>query len=406
MESPYQPYVPQQVPPPPPQGGYVPPAPGYGYAPPMYAGGYGTAPIPSPDPARPIAVIGGRPMNGLRYRMTASATRRGTVPFVLLGLLAITMLTIVAMIAAWDRYNMPDFWISLVVGALAAGIFVTVMLGWRSAVRHAVEKIALRQDSLSRDPRLAGPHLTEIYSDRAVMLSAHGQAVIPFREAGQLIETSDMLLLTDRENRAILWMAEDLTPYDADILRWVLYAAVPAQARRIRGQLLPRLSAPLPLPVLDGGEPVELMLTCTEGVRRRSFSSFGLRWRLMMEIPLLLPVAMASVSYAGFTTSYPADIAIAFVLWTALLLLVSGIALSVSNRKLTRSLRSVRIAFTASGMAVNREGFTFFTPWEDVNPRRRKDVVLLESGAGTLTVPWAAAEDPEAFRALIERVTK
>ena len=126
----------------------------------------------------------------------------------------------------------------------------------------------------------------------------------------------------------------------------------------------------------------------------------------MMEIPLLLPVAMASVSYAGFTTSYPADIAIAFVLWTALLLLVSGIALSASNRKLTRSLRPVRIAFTASGMAVNREGFTYFTPWEDVNPRRRKDAVLLESGAGTLTVPWTAAEDPEAFRALIERVTK
>ena len=66
MESPYQPYVPQQVPPPPPQGGYVPPAPGYGYAPPMYAGGYGTAPILSPDPARPIAVIGGRPLNGQR----------------------------------------------------------------------------------------------------------------------------------------------------------------------------------------------------------------------------------------------------------------------------------------------------------------------------------------------------
>lgn len=315
------------------------------------------------------------------------------------------LLTILAMVAAWERGAVIDLWISLGTGLLGIILFCAALIVRQRGNHWALEKNVCRYDRQSQDPILGGSRLSELYGDRAVMLSAREQVTIFYRDAALLLETNELMLLADRENRWMIWMAEDLTPFDADTLRRLLYASVPDRFRRIKGRLLPRLSGPLPLPVFRGSEPVEQAVDLTGRILKRPLFGAAMRRRLLTSLPLLFPVAAASVSYAGFTPSYPLDIAIAFLLWTALLLLAGGIFTAISNRRFVRGTEPVRIAFTGTGIAVNWHGATLFTPWEETRPRFRKDMVQLESDFGTLTIPLRAAQDSGAFCELIRRHT-
>lgn len=99
---------------------------------------------------------------------------------------------------------------------------------------------------------------------QAEALTSRGLQTVFFQQATLLFEDTDLLILASPEN-AVVWRAEDMTPYDAHRLLSCLTCAVNPAFYRRRGMFRPWLPAPLPLPPLEQEPPVWLTLDIREG---------------------------------------------------------------------------------------------------------------------------------------------
>ena len=119
--------------------------------------------------------------------------------------------------------------------------------------------------ALASEPR---ERCMKVYDDRIEVVGAQGTSVYPFARVTRMVCTR-MLLVLCMPGEELVLRAEDMTPFDADLLLTLLRVQLPAGAAvRIRKPLAGRLVRPLPLPppprasaplmiasVPDGGEP-------------------------------------------------------------------------------------------------------------------------------------------------------
>ena len=83
------------------------------------------------------------------------------------------------------------------------------------------------------------------HGDRLVHTTLRGTIVLPYTEIQSCVETADGFALNDGTQLLIL-RGQDLTAFDADLIRAYLQERLPRQVIRIKAPVIPFLQAPLP----------------------------------------------------------------------------------------------------------------------------------------------------------------
>ena len=273
-----------------PSGLAVPPAGGTPYA--------GSPPVSAaPMPNQPLSVLGGRRLTGAEQWSVRKILRgTGTIMCVLASVLA-GFIALVMLINLSESRYFPEGGILLLIAALIFGGGMT-LFQWQQ--RRILER-AIRFNEGESEERAV-----EIYADRMVSVSADRRITIFFSQILRALETPEMFLFFDREGRFIALRAADLTPFDAQRIRELVWPRLVGGRKEWKGYLLPRLQKPRPIPVFEWEIPMEPVSTVRGITRLREYIP-----QLLSSLPLFASLGlMVGTGFADeywMTPSYIAD---------------------------------------------------------------------------------------------------
>lgn len=364
--------------------------PGYGYTP----------PAPPPDPSKPLLVTAARRMNAAQYARAAKLLGTGgrqTAGWLLFLLSAGFFVYLLYRFLIYPK----DAAAYLFLGA----VFLAFLLALAGLLRFSAARTKKASASLScymdSEPEMG---VRRLYTDRAEALTSRGLQTVFFQQATLLFEDTDLLILASPEN-AVVWRAEDMTPYDAHRLLSCLTCVVNPAFYRRRGMFRPWLPAPLPLPPLEQEPPVWLTLDIREGTAG-AFGDFAGEtarslWMPLVSLALLIAGEQAidrklSASLLADFLVYAGLIAAAMA---ALVLLVCGL-LYLSGRGKEEP---IRFLFTPDGLAVRQKQSVRFYDRRHIRIRANKRRVRLDTPDGPYFLPWAEV-DKAGGRADLRRI--
>lgn len=150
-------------------------------------------------------------------------------------------------------------------------------------------KRRLAYSTMMADPAAVQGRKLEFYDDRIESVSARGTSVIPFADVTAYIETMRVIALVSGD-RCIYIRGQDLTAYDAGLIRSFLRTRVPAKLVRDQG-------ASDPLPVRPAADPG--LFELRRGARRACipYTKQAERrtriQRFLSALPVVLPMLLA-----------------------------------------------------------------------------------------------------------------
>ena len=215
------------------------------------------APVPQEpeekaDPSRLRILVAGRPLTLMEYleilRLSSGHGTTLLVALVLLVLLFEWMAIGDAALGGNDALMSATFLLVMVSSLL-------LLLGVVWSRLRTDRKRRLAYSTMMADPAAVQGRKLEFYDDRIESVSARGTSVIPFADVTAYIETMRVIALVSGD-RCIYIRGQDLTAYDAGLIRSFLRTRVPAKLVRIKAPLIPCLYDPLPIPVFSNCDEV------------------------------------------------------------------------------------------------------------------------------------------------------
>ena len=385
-----------------PSSGQYPPVSPAPYAP--YGASYG-AWCPAPevmeepeDPARLRILVSGRDLFPQEYvglrRITAGGGRMATLLFALLTLLFGWMALSAAVTGASG--DIVAATLILVTGCL---VFLLIDLLLYGSQFH--RKCEGEYAAMCYNPNNPAPvNISEFYDDRVVVTTARGSTVVPYSRVTAYVETAGQIALFVGRD-FVCWRGGDLTPYDARLIREHLRRRVHPSVVRIKHEVIPCLQRPLPIPDLNNSDQLVVRARIDHGnwdKRRNRFH--GLMAQLPEMLSMLLVLATATAQYWILSNWFLLDVLVFFAVYFLVgLLLALLLLLPVADRQANED--TWDLAFTRDGLAMRRNGFTGFIYKERIRVVPVRDGVSLEMPSGALLLPWAAVEDAERLKGLL-----
>lgn len=371
------------------------PRPGYPYSAPVVP----EAAEPTPDPSRLRILVAGREPTLLEYEEIARlSSGHGTTLAAAMALLVL-LFGWMAIVDAAFRGNRAV--ISATILLVLASILLLVMGLVAGKVRMDRKRRMVYFTQMA-DPETAQGRKLEFYDDRIEAVSARGTSVLPFSEVTAYIETRQVIALISGE-LGVFIRGQDLTAYDAGLIRAFLSARVPAKLVRIRAALAPCLSQPLPIPVLSNRDEVlaRAQVPYSAAAERRTRGR-----RLLSTLPVVLPMLLllgtAMAQYLFLTNWFLLDTVVFFAGFTAVYLLAGLLFLAAVPRRPADGTDGVlHLAVTRDGIAFCRKGMTGFAVRTCVRPVKASGGVRLILPYTSCFIPESAMEQPAQFRAVL-----
>lgn len=217
------------------------------------------------DPSRLRILVAGRPLTLMEYleilRLSSGHGTTLLVALVLLVLLFEWMAIGDAALGGNDALMSATFLLVMVSSLL-------LLLGVVWSRLRTDRKRRLAYSTMMADPAAVQGRKLEFYDDRIESVSARGTSVIPFADVTAYIETMRVIALVSGD-RCIYIRGQDLTAYDAGLIRSFLRTRVPAKLVRIKAPLIPCLYDPLPIPVFSNRDEVPPALVFPTPSRQR-----------------------------------------------------------------------------------------------------------------------------------------
>ncbi len=343
-----------------------------------YAGNPSVPAAPVPTPDQPLSVLGGRRLSeaerwSLRKLLQGLGTAMGILTSVLTVLVALMML----LALSESRYFLQGG-IFLLIGLLLFGVGIG-LYQWR--YRRLLDKAIHLNEGESED------RAVEIYADRIVSISADRRLTIPFSEIQKAVETPEMFLFYDRHGRFIVLRGADLTPFDAQRVREIVWPRILGVRKEWKGYLLPRLQKPLPIPVFEWEIPMKPVSARRGVTRLREYGPF-----LLSTLPLF--AALGIIIGTGvadeywITPSYAADtLLFGLMILAGAALLMGGLFAAVLQARKARWKRegelSLLVDLAGSCCLVGNRRFMMRFPKENRTIRRtRKGAEIWFCGSG------------------------
>lgn len=371
------------------------PRPGYPYSAPVVPE---TAEPPT-DPSRLRILVAGREPTLPEYEEIARlSSGHGTTLAAAMALLVL-LFGWMAIVDAAFRGNRAV--ISATILLVLASILLLVMGLVAGKVRMDRKRRMVYFTQMA-DPETAQGRKLEFYDDRIEAVSARGTSVLPFSEVTAYIETRQVIALISGE-LGVFIRGQDLTAYDAGLIRAFLSARVPAKLVRIKAALAPCLSQPLPIPVLSNRDEVlaRAQVPYSAAAERRTRGR-----RLLSTLPAVLPMLLllgtAMAQYLFLTNWFLLDTAVFFAGFTAVYLLAGLLFLAAAPRRPTDGTDGVlHLAVTRDGIAFCRKGMAGFAVRACVRPVKASGGVRLILPYTSCFIPESAMEQPAQFRAVL-----
>ncbi len=415
--QPYPPAYGAPMPPPVygPGGGYPPPSVGqppawtapvspYGAVPP----GYGMPPNPweipaepeeNEDPDRLRILVGGRPLSLSEYLEIAYLSAGHGVTL-LVGMVLLILLF--GWMAIGDAATGGN---TAVVGATFLLVLVSVLaliggLVWSRAKQERTHRMAYATQMA--DPSAAQGQKLEFYTNRIECVTARGTSILPFSEVTAYIETTNVIALFAGTRRIVL-RGQDLTAYDAGLIRAFLRRRLPAGLVRIKAPLIPRLYEPLPIPDFASDDEVLARAAVPFSKREERQNRMKRLWStLPVGLPMLLLMATATAQYAILTNWLLLDVAVFFVGFAALYFIIAALFLTLGvHSPRGDAQENLYVALTRDGVALYQQGMCGFITRACVRPVPAGDGVRLLCPHTSLFIPETAMEQPGQFRAAL-----
>ena len=177
------------------------------------------------DPSRLRILVAGRPLTLMEYleilRLSSGHGTTLLVALVLLVLLFEWMAIGDAALGGNDALMSATFLLVMVSSLL-------LLLGVVWSRLRTDRKRRLAYSTMMADPAAVQGRKLEFYDDRIESVSARGTSVIPFADVTAYIETMRVIALVSGD-RCIYIRGQDLTAYDAGLIRSFLRTRVPAK---------------------------------------------------------------------------------------------------------------------------------------------------------------------------------
>ena len=370
--------------------------------------GYGMPPNPwevpaepeeDEDPGRLRILVGGRPLSLSEYlEITHLSAGHGIT--LLIGMILLILLfgwMAIGDAAASGNTAMIGATLLLVMGSVLALIGGLVWSRMKRE-RHLRMAYATRM----ADPAALQGQKLEFYTDRLECVTARGTSILPFSEVTAYIETANVIALF-ADSRRIVLRGQDLTAYDASLIRAFLRRRLPAGLVRIKAALVPRLYEPLPIPEYSSDDEVLARAAVPFSKREERRTRMKRLWStLPVSLPMLLLMATATAQYAILTNWLLLDVAVFFVGFSALYLLAAALILTLGvHSPRGEDDESLYVALTRDGVALYRQGMCGFIARSCVRPVPDGDGVRLMCPYTSLFIPDTAMEQPRQFRAAL-----
>ena len=194
--------------------------------------------------------------------------------------------------------------------------------------------------------------------------------------------------------------SQDLTGYDAQLIRQHLQERLPSAVFRIRGTAMACLPEPLPIPKVSNHDVVVSRASVT---LRQPWLSTTRRRRVNgvlrgMVLPAMVVFGVNLSNLLEITGVYFLDLLILCGSFVAASVVCVKFLTAFGKRKVSLSL-----AFTRQGLACFAVDTYRFIPWERVRITMDAKAVRLQfSDNSTLLVPVGNIEDPEALTRLLQ----
>lgn len=351
------------------------------------------------DPSRLRILVAGRPLTLMEYleilRLSSGHGTTLLVALVLLVLLFEWMAIGDAALGGNDALMSATFLLVMVSSLL-------LLLGVVWSRLRTDRKRRLAYSTMMADPAAVQGRKLEFYDDRIESVSARGTSVIPFADVTAYIETMRVIALVSGD-RCIYIRGQDLTAYDAGLIRSFLRTRVPAKLVRIKAPLIPCLCDPLPIPVFSNRDEV-LARACipyTKQAERRTRIQRFLS-ALPVVLPMLLALATAMAQYVVLTNWFLLDVAAFFTGFTAVYLLAGAVLLAFGLRKhADEADDALHLAVTRDGIAFYHKGVAGFAVRACVRPAAAAGGVRLILPHTSYFIPEWAMEQPTQFRSVL-----
>lgn len=382
---------------------------GQGAPPASPASGYPGEPVytASSSPAgrdRPIQVVASRRLTAAQYAQAYRACMKKSLLALLWCLILLEILLGVLVYRGCRIY--PKTWETYVFMAVMLAAFIGGLLaaGLQIRQRGVLVRRAYACYADSEPPE----GVLELYADRAVHRTAVSTTAILFSEATCLEESGDLIILA-RPGAFIAWRAEDLTPFDAQLLTAHVQRCIRPGLHRRQAPFYPWLREPLPIPVLEGERPVWLRVQVSGEQNRRIFAGLwrpARQWIPLVVSPILLLAGSLSM-YSYITPNLLADLGIytggGLLFWAALLALRYCAAYAFAGRRtgLGAKRTDEHYAFTPDGLAVKLQDTVRFIDKRYVRAYNGKKAVTLQTPYAWFLIPWDAVSDPAILKTIL-----
>lgn len=387
--------------PPAPEGNPAGPSPEWGGASSIGFFG-GPAPLKAeaePDPNRLRILVGGRPLSPAEYLdIVHLSSGHGTTLLIAVSLLVLLFgwMAVGDAVLSGNQGLMSATFLLV----LASALLLILGVAWDRSRLNRKRKLAY--STMMADPAAAQGHRLEFYDDRIEMVSARGTSTLFLSDITAYIETTRVLALVFG-NRYIYVRAQDLTVYDAGLIRSFLRARVPAKLVRIKAPLIPCLYEPLPIPAFSNSDEV-LARACVPYSKKAERRSRMRRFwsTLPVVLPMLLLLSTAMAQYAVLSNWFLLDVAAFFVGFAAVYLLAGAVLLAAGLRPPAGEEDSaLHLAITRDGVAFYQKGAAGFAVRACVRPAADAGGIRLILPYTSYFVPESAMEQPTQFRAVL-----
>ena len=355
----------------------------------------------------PLVVLGGRPMEQGEYRSLSRAMGGNRLrPWLPQTIFAAAVLAALLLVMAFDPDNLAFRRVIL----LLMGLSLTVTAAGIALIGYGCRRLSGANYRFLRS--LQTDSAVELYADRVAEISRMANQTIPFSSLRWFIETPESFLFVDRTGGIIGLRAADLTPFDAQRVREIARACLPAAKRRWKGALIPRRERPLPIPVYDWDDRPIVVAEVDRG--GRPAGRLHPLWVAPLLAGLSIGMGTAIALYFWFTTSYLLDVFLFAGIVFAVLAALGAMVSAVTSRRRWAALRDanggrpLQAGFTKRDCLLATRFSTQRIPYERLRIDRgskRFRLWMISGGEKRrlASIRWDAVSDRAALTALLPK---
>ena len=116
--------------------------------------------------------------------------------------------------------------------------------------------------------------VVELYEDRIIHCMEHQHFTIAYADIVQIKENATGLFIMDRYGKMMVFLGSQLCPYDAQMMKSVIYSRTPKAKRLFQATMQALRPVPLPIPVIDRSDEVLLEMHATKPSNSWKWKSF------------------------------------------------------------------------------------------------------------------------------------